>query len=76
MDNKYYTPRFDEIKPGFKCQSCFWYFEGGKFGEGVTDKDSGFETTWYNVEFTKELYNNIISLIKADAYESEFRARR
>ena len=61
MGNKYYTPTFSEFIPGFKCQSCFWYFSDGE---------------WVDVEFTEELLNNIIGLIKSDAYETEFRAIR
>lgn len=60
LDNKYRTPNFSEFVPGFKCQSCFWYFS--------EDPD-----IWVDVEFTEELLENIMSLIIHDAYESEFR---
>lgn len=56
---------FDEIKPGFKCQSCFWYFNS-----------ESPEEVWVDVEFTEKLYNHTIGLIKADAYESEFRVEK
>lgn len=73
--SKYYTPEWDEFKPGFKCQSCFWYFEDDTDNYTI-DEDDKYKIKWYNVKFTEELYNHTISLIKADGYRTEFRVEK
>ena len=59
---KYRTPLFNEMVVGFKCQTCYSMFT----------KSDNFDE-WVNIEFTQEFYNTYMGLIKADAYESEFR---
>ena len=59
---KYRTPSFNEMIPGFKCQTNYSYFT-------KTDE----EDEWVDIEFTQEFYDKYIGLIKADAYETEFR---
>ena len=61
MEN-YRTPSFDEMIVGFKCQTCYSMFT-------KTDDE------WVDIEFTQEFYDKYIGLIKADAYETEFRVR-
>ena len=63
MEN-YRTPSFDEMIVGFKCQTCYGMFT-------KTDSDD----EWVDIEFTQEFYDKYIGLIKADAYETEFRVR-
>ena len=60
---KYRTPSFDEMAVGFKCQTCY-----GQFTENDIDK-------WVDIEFTQDFYDTYIGLIKADAYETEFRVK-
>ena len=52
---------FDEIKVGFKCQTCYSPLVR-------SDKDK-----WVDIEFTQEFYDEYIELILADAYDTEFR---
>lgn len=59
---KYRTPSFTEMVVGFKCQTCY-----GQFTK-TDDIDE-----WVDIEFTQEFYDTYIGLIKADAYETEFR---
>ena len=59
---KYRTPSFNEMTVGFKCQTCYGMFT-------KTDDDD----EWVDIEFTQEFYDKYIGLIKADAYETEFR---
>lgn len=58
--NQYRTPSFDEMVVGFKCQTCYTMFT-------ETDYE------WVDIEFTQAFYDEYIDLIKADAYETEFR---
>ena len=53
MKTNYYTPNFNEIVPGFKCQSCFWYF---------TKPDDLYDEEWVDVEFTEELIEKTLEL--------------
>ena len=59
---KYRTPSFNEMIVGFKCQTCYSMFTK------IDDFDE-----WVDIEFTQEFYDTYIGLIKADAYETEFR---
>jgi hypothetical protein len=59
---KYRTPSFEEMVVGFKCQTCYAQFT----------KTDDFDE-WVDIEFTQEFYDTYIGLIKADAYETEFR---
>jgi len=59
---KYRTPSFNEMIVGFKCQTRYSMFT-------ETDNDD----EWVDIEFTQEFYDTYIWLIKADAYETEFR---
>ena len=61
--NKYRTPTFDEMKPGFKCETCYCWFT------------SSHDDNWVDLEFTEETYDKYIDLIRADAYETEFRVK-
>jgi hypothetical protein len=56
---KYRTPSFDEMVIGFKCQTCYTMF--------ADDEE------WVDIEFTQDFYDKYISLIKSDAYKTEFR---
>ena len=64
MKEKYRNPSFNEIVVGFKCQTCY-----GQFTK-TNNRDE-----WVDIEFTQEFYDKYIGLIKADAYECEFRVR-
>lgn len=58
--DKYYIPKFEEFKIGFKFQSKFWLFsQDGEWADSEITED--------NIEDFKELYIG-------DAYETEFRA--
>ena len=59
---KYRTPSFNEMIVGFKCQTCYSMFTK------IYNDDE-----WVDIEFTQEFYDKYIGLIKADAYETEFR---
>lgn len=60
----YRTPEFEEFIPGFECETCYSWF---------VDEDS--DNEWANIVVTKEFLDNYMSLIKADAYETEFRVK-
>lgn len=64
MEDKYYTPSFNEFIPGFECETNYEFFTN--YGE----------EEWVKIKMTEEFLNNYLGLIKADAYESEFRARK
>ena len=63
MQDKYYIPSFNEFVEGFKCETCYSMF---------TESDE----EWVEIEMTKEFLDTYLTLIKADAYETEFRAVR
>ncbi len=66
MAEKYRTPSFNEMVVGFKCQTCYAYF---------IEDEARLNDEWVDIEFTQEFYDEHIEMIKADAYEIEFRVK-
>lgn len=62
LNKKYRTPSFDEMVVGFKCQTCYCMF---------TETDE--EDEWVDIEFTEKNCEEFVSVIRADAYKTEFR---